>query len=936
MFGLSRSGLSRAEVTRSMARRFALAMGLLAACSGMSNSALAGEPSARLISFQNPGGDLVYALSLQAGGVPADNAAIEHVVLVDTSASQTGEHRKQAFGVLDGYLAGLKSGDTVSLYAVDSDVKALSKGFVAVGSNDLKSAVSTLKRRIPLGAGKLLPALRTAVNSPSADRRRVVTYIGDGMSTGQLIDPVVFRAFVEECQDEKIVISAYAVGPRTDLILLGMLAHHTGGLLLVDDTIDDAKKNSKSLGAELASSQRLPVMHVQGLIAKPELPGLLPSRVPPLRSDRTTVLLGRGELPEQVTVEAVGSLGTMKQTISWRVDAPEAMPINAFLLGLRTMAERDRGLTVPVAGEDLLLLARNEHEKHVSGLIDAAKIALASKDLESAERLGWAVRDADPANPEAKAVLRGAAVSRTALTVVKAVVAQADTPEEKPEPEPEAAAPEAPAAAVPGEEMPPTEEMPSAEEMPAATGAMLDDTPAPGEGEIAEPVVGDLLEREKELRALRGEALRREVNALIDAVRAAMNDDPEAGLTEIKRMLNTVDAALDVDPAIRSGLRSRLARVRDAVASRATTLEEERIRRAEREAAVRAQKNLVDQISLRERKLEQFIDRVRSLIDEGFIGNEVAFEEAESVARAAFELAPYSGVTAAAIFDAEAAGQLDKAQRLRSLRADKFLETLHQVELSHVPFPDEPPVLWPSAEVWQALTKRRKKWASVDLKRYDKKEEAIRAMLDEPVECDFTDIPLREAVESLGQQLRGRTTRPGDEENQDYSPEELRRMQEELRQGINIWFDEKAISDDGSVSLDDPVTLKLSGVSFRTVLKLLLTPRQLTWLIEDQVLKITTQTESDAKLQTRVYPVGDLVIPIVTPTAGGLGQGQGGVGGIGGGGGLGGNQQFGGQQGGNVAGGGGGAGFFQVADDAPKAFDNKAVEARKKKPLEAK
>jgi hypothetical protein len=51
---------------------------------------------------------------------------------------------------------------------------------------------------------------------------------------------------------------------------------------------------------------------------------------------------------------------------------------------------------------------------------------------------------------------------------------------------------------------------------------------------------------------------------------------------------------------------------------------------------------------------------------------------------------------------------------------------------------------------------------------------------------------------------------------------------------------------------------------------------------------------------------------------------------------LGGNQQFGGNQGGGGIGGGGGAGFFQVADDAPKAFDNKAVEARKKKLPEAK
>ena len=76
--------------------------------------------------------------------------------------------------------------------------------------------------------------------------------------------------------------------------------------------------------------------------------------------------------------------------------------------------------------------------------------------------------------------------------------------------------------------------------------------------------------------------------------------------------------------------------------------------------------------------------------------------------------------------------------------------------------------------------------------------------------------------------------------------------------------------------------------------------------------------------------MGDLVIPIVTPMQGGLGQGVGGAGGLGGGGG-GGGLQGGGQFGGGQQGGGGGGGFFQVADDAPRAFDNKAVLERKKK-----
>ena len=78
----------------------------------------------------------------------------------------------------------------------------------------------------------------------------------------------------------------------------------------------------------------------------------------------------------------------------------------------------------------------------------------------------------------------------------------------------------------------------------------------------------------------------------------------------------------------------------------------------------------------------------------------------EAVARVAWELNPYSGTTAAAIYDSEAAGQLDKAARIRSMTMDAFLAALYQSELAHIPFPDEPPVVYPPAEVWQALTSR--------------------------------------------------------------------------------------------------------------------------------------------------------------------------------------------------------------------------------------
>ncbi|HEY2253200.1 MAG TPA: hypothetical protein VGH74_19135, partial [Planctomycetaceae bacterium] len=135
---------------------------------------------------------------------------------------------------------------------------------------------------------------------------------------------------------------------------------------------------------------------------------------------------------------------------------------------------------------------------------------------------------------------------------------------------------------------------------------------------------------------------------------------------------------------------------------------------------------------------------------------------------------------------------------------------------------------------------------------------------------------------------------------------------------INIWVDKQTLTDEG-VALDQPITLKLAGVSLRSVLKLLLEPVQLTYVIENEVMKVTTATKAGEKLSTRVYPVGDLVIPIITPRAGRGGMGM--MGGMGGGmmGGMGGGMMggMGGGMGGGMMGGGMGMGMMNVSSAAP-------------------
>jgi hypothetical protein len=111
----------------------------------------------------------------------------------------------------------------------------------------------------------------------------------------------------------------------------------------------------------------------------------------------------------------------------------------------------------------------------------------------------------------------------------------------------------------------------------------------------------------------------------------------------------------------------------------------------------------------------------------------------------------------------------------------------------------------------------------------------------------------------------------------------------------------------------------------RSALKLMLEPHELTYVIQDEVMQITTVTKADEKMTARVYPVADLVIPIMSGrgTGGGMGGGMMGMGVMGNpfGGGMGGMGMGGmgmGMGGMGMGMGGFGGGFFSVPpEDSP-------------------
>ena len=80
--------------------------------------------------------------------------------------------------------------------------------------------------------------------------------------------------------------------------------------------------------------------------------------------------------------------------------------------------------------------------------------------------------------------------------------------------------------------------------------------------------------------------------------------------------------------------------------------------------------------------------------------------------------------------------------------------------------------------------------------------------------------------------------------------------------GVNLHLDRKGLAEEG-VPPDTPVTIDLTRKSrSNSALNLILEPLHLSYVIKDEVLKITSEQLRDGEVYTVTYNVADLVIPI--------------------------------------------------------------------------
>lgn len=82
--------------------------------------------------------------------------------MVDTSASQTGIYRSNSQQIVASLIERLPAGHSVMVVAVDTTYAPITSGFVATGSEELRAALSGLKKRTPMGSTDLHGAIRKA------------------------------------------------------------------------------------------------------------------------------------------------------------------------------------------------------------------------------------------------------------------------------------------------------------------------------------------------------------------------------------------------------------------------------------------------------------------------------------------------------------------------------------------------------------------------------------------------------------------------------------------------------------------------------------------------------------------------------------------------------------------------------------------------------
>ncbi|REK17213.1 MAG: general secretion pathway protein GspD [Planctomycetota bacterium] len=226
-------------------------------------------------------------------------------------------------------------------------------------------------------------------------------------------------------------------------------------------------------------------------------------------------------------------------------------------------------------------------------------------------------------------------------------------------------------------------------------------------------------------------------------------------------------------------------------------------------------------------KLAKLVDDFNRYMDEE------RFAEAEVLAKRARELAPDNPIVKQLIWQSKFVKRTQRNRAIGDAKESGYWAAMTSVEQSAEPFDDNNPYRFGDAKKWEDLTKSRGEMMSERKSRRSERELEIEAKLRTPVSLKFRERPLSEVLEHLA-----------------------------TLAAVNLYVDPLGLEDEG-VGSDTPVTIDLTQeITLKSALTLILEPLHLSYVIQNEVLKVTSEQLCDGVTDARIYDVADLVIPI--------------------------------------------------------------------------
>jgi hypothetical protein len=798
------------------------------AAAEMALSRFAGQP---LVLYYRPDQkETLLALQVKPSLQAVPPRPRDYLVLIDTAAHMAGGDLPTAQTLLNTFLRQVGHEDRIALWTVNTKYHDLTNGFQP--SQKLSAALKKLSEEYPAGAVNLREALPEAIKlfDGKQDRQHVILFLGSGQSIAGPIDAEMRTALCKEMTANHIAFYSVPLGSHLDPYNLHGFANCTGGKVVRYGLGSKPDQWAAKLFEALAQ----PVLYDGEIQLPAQVAEVLPTKLPPLRPDVPTLVVGRfADAPAKEETRFDYTLTGKVNGAPTRIAISEKMPQpdddNYFLINMLDQWRAQKDRPALLQADRALDFAFQSNQLARADLVIQAEWALEKKEIDAAARLYQRALEADPTSARARAGLKLVEDLRSGK---KSMDDLKDWLKFK-KGETFTRFQQGRRIVLPAEQLFVNADQKDTDKK--------DNPPPP-------PDMADQ-NRMNEIRGRQAIIDQQQKEIVDDAIRQANQmvlTRPDDAHEFLKRTLDSVNTNPDISNEARAALSNRLQRAIQNVDIKGAVVKRDQEEALRLMAAANARVTLAAQERQEQDTIRARMRVYHNLMDQG--REQQAYRQAQAIRTDLIDQGlPVPPAVTAGYAVGLAGYHLREVQELRRIREERWLATLLEVERSHIPFPDEPPVEFPPAATWKALSELRKGRYESATFGADLPERGIRLRqtLSQEISYDGLEDPRATLSDALDQ----------------------------LSKRYNLTFDinEKAfemdqLKDVARTPVADPTPIPPMRTTLSTVLRKILrrvpAPSGTTYLIRRDVIEITTGTFAAAEKTVRVYPVADIVTPL--------------------------------------------------------------------------